>query len=127
MSIAFDFNQAGFDRFLTDTNGQLANTLEEIGDAVAVLAQETVGVDRPEPRALVGPLYWGRQALNPEPGPPFLRSGDLQASIRATPAELTSDGLQVSVIADAAHRGFAYPFWLLQNGYRFVDLERLSV
>ncbi len=113
---AFVFNEAGFHHFLTDTSGELAHTLEGIAEAVAVKAQENVGRD------------WSGShvASNPPPGPPYRRSGDLQASIRATPATVFAGVMESAVIADATHRGFAYPIWLRIQGYRFVDLEGIA-
>lgn len=107
----FDFNEAGFLHFLTDTNGNLARTLEGVADAVVVAAQENVGRQRP-----------GWVTLNAPPGPPYRRTGDLQNSIRATPAIVFGPSIEVNVIADAAHRGFPYPIWLRSEGYEFVDL-----
>lgn len=114
--VAFNFNETAFQHFMTDTTGELAQTLEDIAEAVAVKAQETVGTE------------WAGQhvATNPPPGPPYKRSGDLQASIRATPATVFAGTMESAVIADASHRGFPYPLWLRIQGYRFVDLEGIS-
>ena len=114
--VAFDFNEASFHHFMTDTSGELAHTLEDIAGAIAVKTQETVGTD----------WFGSHAASNPPPGPPYRRTGDLQASIRATPATVFAGVMDASVIADAVHRGFPYPLWLRVQGYRFVDLEGIS-
>ncbi len=106
----FEFNALGFEAFVTNTGGLLAQDLEDIAEAVAVAAQENVGTQ------------WSRLALNPAPGPPYRRSGDLQNSIRATPATVFGGTMESSVVADSAHRGFPYPLWLRIQGYEFVDL-----
>lgn len=110
---AFVFNEPGFEHFVTDTSGQLAAILFTIGETIAIAAQETLGVQFPG-----GP--------NPAPGPPYRRTGDLQNSIRATHPHVTGLGMQVDVIANSAHRGFAYPQWLLYQGYQFVAPNYLS-
>ena len=107
---SFVFDQAGFTHFLTDTNNDLARALEDTAEAIAVAAQENVGTD------------YSRFALNPPPGPPYRRTGDLQASIRATPATVFGPAMEANVICDATHRGFPYPLWLRIQGYQFVDL-----
>lgn len=119
------FDTANFERMMTDTNGPLAEVLTRTAEAITVAAQETVGIDRPEPRALQPPLYYGREALNGAPGPPYRRSGDLQASMRPSQPYLQGT-VVVDVVADAVHRGFAYSHWLLQEGYLFVDLQAIS-
>lgn len=108
------FNAAGFERFLTDTNNGLARDMEAVGEAIAIAAQENVGTQ------------WPVGASNPPPGPPYRRTGDMQASIRATPAVVHGPTMEVNVIVDSTHRGFAYPFWLRSQGYEFVDLSSFS-
>lgn len=114
MPTDFVFNTLGFERFVTDTNNDLARDLESIGEAIAVAAQENVGTQFP-----IG-------ATNPPPGPPYRRTGDMQASIRSTPAVVTGPTMEVHVVADATHRGFVYPFWLRSQGYELVDLATFS-
>lgn len=111
----FDFNTVNFERMMTDTNGPLAEILVRTAETVVVAAQETVGRD----------WYGEHKATNPPPGPPYRRTGDLQQSIHATPPFIEGV-VTVDVVADAVHRGFAYPHWLLQQGYLFVDLQALS-
>ena len=107
-------NEAGIKLLFTDTTGLLAQHLEATGDAIVVLTQETIGDQWPVGR------------LNPPAGPPFRRSGDMQASIRSNHARVAGDSMEVDVTVDAAHRGFNYPELLLQRGYQFVDLGSLQ-
>ena len=111
----FVFDQAGFTSFLTDTNNALARTLEDTAEAIAVSAQENVGTQIM------------RFAPNPAPGPPYRRTGDLQASIRATSVIVFGPTMEANVICDATNRGFPYPIWLRINGYEFVNLASFEV
>lgn len=105
-------NEAGLTVLFTDPDGGIARTLEDTGEAIAIAAQENVGTG-----------FTTRFGTNPPPGPPLKRTGDLQNSIRSTPAIVYGGTLEVNVVADAAHRGFAYPLWLRYQGYEFVNLE----
>lgn len=108
---SFVYNPSFLEHFLTDTDNGLARDLEATGEAIAVAAQENVGTQYPP------------GAVNPAPGPPYRRTGDLQASIRPTPATVFGPTMEVNVVADATHRGFAYPIWLRFQTYQFVDLS----
>lgn len=108
-------NEAGIIHLFTDTDGGIARSLEDTGEAVAIAAQENVGSQ-----------FTARFSLNPPPGPPMRRSGDLQNSIRSTPAIVVTGGMEVNVVADSSHRGFAYPIWLRAQGYKFVNLESFA-
>lgn len=113
----FVFNEGAFTAFVNDPGGPIAGILSDIAEAAVVNAQETVGTD----------WFGSHQATNPPPGPPYRRTGDMQASIRATPPFQGRDGvIEVDAVVDAVHRGFPYPVWLLIQGYRFLDVEALS-
>lgn len=103
---------------MTDPNGGVARELTRQGQRVVVASQQYVGRDVPG--------SFGRQWRNPAPGPPLRRTGDLQASIRATEPRVVNGVLQVQVLADAAHRGYVYPQLLQERGYLFVDLDSMG-
>ena len=110
-------NPTGLKLLFTNPNGGIARHLEDIGERIALLSQATVGVEYSR---------W-TQGNNPPPGPPYRRTGDLQQSIRSTPAIVYGDSVEVNVVADPSHRGFSYSLWLRKQGYEFVDLQRLQI
>ena len=71
-------------------------------------------------KAYIGTPYPGWPALNPPPGPPMRRTGDLQRSVRQTVALADADGMYVLVIGQAEHRGYRYANELIRRNYRFV-------
>ena len=110
-------NPTGIKLLFMNPAGGIARHLESVGEAVAVLSQETVGVEYQ--RFSQGTYQLG--------DPPYKRSGDLQRSIRSTPALVYGETVEVNVVADPSHRGFAYALWLRAQGYKFVDLQKLQI
>jgi hypothetical protein len=109
------FLDAEFDAFVNDISGPIANELERVA-TVAVLPDAWALLDRPW-------AGWGD--LNPPPGPPRKRTGDLQDSLEVIPAvvalNLTGDlGVAVYVAADPEHNGFKYALHLREQGYKWL-------
>lgn len=109
--------EVALDAFANDPSGPIARELEKAArDIVAPLAAQTLS----EPAVRVG-RFWD---LNPPPGPPRRRTGDLINSIEVLPATIGTNmtgewGATVYVAADPDH-GFRYGPWLLGREYRFL-------
>ena len=97
--------------------GPIARWLEEVAENIVVPdAQEALSV----PHGFLA----ARGELNPPPGPPRKRTGDLISSIKVVPA-VSSQGvtgeidIAVYVVSDADHDGLYAPV-LLGQGYHFL-------
>jgi len=107
-------HDAALKALVNNPEGGVARELQRVGDRIADLARESIGTD------------WVRGVLNPPPGPPKRRSGDLQNSIRREDAVTTTDGLAVYVTASSEHRGADYSLILRGQGYVFLDLDQIG-
>jgi len=110
--MSFVPNVAGLEFLFTNPTGGIADELSAQGDRLVAVSRDYLGTQWPG-----GPS---------SPPQPFRRSGDLQASIRATEPRVVDSVLQVQLVADATHRGWAYPFVLRERGFQFIDLDVLS-
>jgi hypothetical protein len=110
---AFVFDDVAFEAFVNNPVGGIAKQLSEEADRIVVAAQAYVGTQWP------GGLS--------SPPQPFRRSGELQATIRALEPLVIGGELQVLVWADPTNPrdGFGYAPWLMEQGFRFVDLDAL--
>ena len=106
-------NPAGLKLLFTNPNGGIARELERVGDRVVVATK--TNLSRP----------YDRRSLNPAPGPPQLRTGDLRESVRREDARVIGDTLVVDCVAPAVHRGWFYDQVLRERGYEFVDLNQI--
>ena len=106
-------NPTGIRLLFTNPTGGIARELERIGDRVVDVTK--VNLSQP----------YDRRSLNPPPGPPRLRTGDLQQSVRREDARVFGDVLVVECVAPAVHRGWYYDQELRRRGYEFVDLNQI--
>lgn len=113
-SMSFVFNPAGLVALTTNPVGGIARELERQGERIVVAAQNYVGT----------PWVSGTS----DPPQPFLRSGNLQDSIRAIEPLVINGVLQVQVWADPVNDRDGYPYapWLREHGFKFVDLDALG-
>jgi hypothetical protein len=116
--IPFQPNYGGIKLLFTNPNGGIARELERIGDRVVV--ETKINLGRPAPE-----MFRGSSWRNPPPGPPHLRTGDLQQSVRREDARVIGDTLVVECVAPAVHRGWFYDQVLRERGYEFVDLNQI--
>jgi hypothetical protein len=108
---------------LTNPVGPVGRKLEAIGDSVLQFTSTSLSVP-----------WGGSKSRNPSPGPPRLRSGDLQRSLMRTNAMLVGGELQVMCAAPAVHRGRFYADILvsgegthLTGPYKFILDEELQL
>lgn len=106
-------NEAGLIALFTDKEGGIARDLERHGVRIARNARTRVS--RP----------WPRGSLNPPPGPPFLREGDLYRSIEAQAAEVDAEGMYVDVTAVPA-KGALPDFAFSRGEYAGVPYELIT-
>ena len=105
----------GMAMLLESPAGPVARELERVGDAVVAATKENLN----DP--------YDRRTLNPPPGPPKRRTGDLLNSVRREDARLMEGRLEVVCVAPAVHRGWYYDQELRKRGYKFVDLDMVRV
>jgi hypothetical protein len=104
----FKFNEAALNTLLSTPTGAFNEFLNRVGQRLQQIAQDTLS--RPYPGG-----------LNPPPGPPYLRSGDLRASVTYQ-IVTDSSGPTVYVTASSVHRGADYARILQDRNYTFVVL-----
>lgn len=143
--MTFELYPGAVQAMLMNPAGGLARELERVGDGVVRETKINLGREAPNfsfghffeqtpigvrPFVVSG-LRGNREPhgawRNPPPGPPHLRTGDLQASVQRTQAYPAGDHLQVDCFAPAQHRGDEYATFLLRRGYKFIDLARSSL
>lgn len=94
--------------------GPVGRELERVADVVVAATKENLN----DP--------YDRRTLNPPPGPPKRRTGDLLTSVRREDARLLEGRLAVVCVAPAVHRGWYYDQILRQRGYKLIDLETVN-
>jgi hypothetical protein len=87
----------GMAALLQSPVGPVGRKLEQVADVV--LAYTDTSLSMP---------WGGSRSRNPSPGPPRLRTGDLQKSLMHTNATLVAGELQVTCAAPAVHRDRFY-------------------
>lgn len=105
MSVTLVYNEGAFQALAHSR--EIGMELERHGARIATGIKSLIGVQYPG-----GP--------NPAPGPAYRRTGDLQDSVRPTPALADEQSLYVVVFADARHGGHLYATTLAERGYVFV-------
>lgn len=117
--------QAGIVETVNDPLGGIARELERQGDRVVEATQASLSIPA------------SREILNPPPGPPHKRSGQLHDSVQRTDADVGDEGLiEVLVTAEATSpKGARYDLILRdpalsgRDPYEFIteaELERLG-
>ena len=110
--MSVEINEVNLAAFLYDPAGGVSKFMETV-IAPDILALAKLTISRPFPGH--GP----RGTRFPPPGPPYLRTGDLQASlsITATPGPT---GTEYDIVTNAVHRGVNYGLILKARGYHFL-------
>lgn len=109
--IKFVVSPKGWNDLFLNPTSEIAEFLEELGEKIAEAARQTLG----------DPYVRGQ--LNPPPGPPKRRTGDLQASVKSEPPIIEEGAITINVTASSIHRGADYAIILRNQGYEFVNLE----
>ena len=110
----FQLIPAGFVALFANPNNEIARFVEGQGDRVVDATKQNLGTP------------YRRPFLNPPPGPPQKRSGDLQGSVMRRSATVGAEGLEVLVTSSAEHRGADYSRILRDREYEFINLEALQ-
>ena len=112
---AFDPNQFGIVELFTNPVGPVGRALTEAGNKVVAVSKEYVSEQ------------WPGGPGGPRPRP-FRRSGTLQNSVQATEPLVIGGELQVQIWADPVNeRGSPYGVALADDGYKFIDLEKMRL
>ena len=108
-------NEGNIKLLFTNPTGGIAKELSRQGERIVNYSRYYVGEQWPG----------GRGGPRPRP---YKRSGTLQESIVASEPLVIGGELQVLVMADPVNeRGSPYGIPLREDGYQFVDLQRLGI
>lgn len=110
----FVFNEAALQVLLTDPVGPVANEVRRVARG-PILAAVRESLSRP----------YVRGQLNPPPGPPRRRTGDLIEGLKFDD-DVDSLGFSESITSTAVHRGWQYGLILKDQGYVFIDEDVLA-
>lgn len=108
---SFSFNEVALDALLNSPTGPLADEMRRVANTTLLEIARNY-INRPWPG--------GYGPINPPPGPPYRRTGDLRDSLTV---ESSPSSPEATIVPTAIHRGANYGEILKNRGYRFLPDE----